>query len=191
MRKFFLIVMVLVVALSTTACSITNQIGPPKDDGKTYWRVGSNIDVNWEHAPKAVYNEDGSFKNRGEVTELLFLVKPKWSVVPISYQVAEPNTQYLEISDNGVTVYVAEPDLLEKLENDEQIESIRLWMPFVDKNDEIWCWEFVLTSDYRYGASNLIQYPGPDQTLHTGIENSILPWKPGPLCFGFVLTRRN
>lgn len=185
MRKFFLIIMVLAVAISATACSSTK----PKNDGKTYWRIGNNIDTNWEHAPKAVYRDNGRFKRMGDVVESLFLVEPGWNVVKIDYQVAEPNAKYLEIADNGVIVYVAEPDLLERLEAGEKIESIKLWMPFVDQNDEIWCWEFVLTSDYRYGDRNLIQYPGPNQTLHVILNGADMSWEPGPLCFGFILTK--
>lgn len=187
MRKVLLIVLMMLGMVLISACSSPENMDKPGSDGKNYWVIGkARIDQEWDHAPRNIYNDDGSFKNRGEVFNALFGMDPDRIIDKISYQLVKPGTKRLEVTENPHTVYIADYDLFLKLEAGEQIESIRLWLPFIDRSNEVWCWEFVCKSDYS--IANLIQKPGAPQELSVDVVNGDMYWEPGPYIFDFTLS---
>lgn len=181
MRKFLLVVIIIAVALGNTACSNTTTT-----NSLSSWKVGTKIDEKWEHIPKIIFNDDGSLKNREEVTQILFGVETNSIIVKIPYTIITPGTKRIDVTPDEVKLYSPDHDLFQKLESGELVESIRLWMPFVDKNGEIWCWEFVCKSDYS--THNRIENAGPNMVIHTNIGHGIAPWKLTPTTFAFIVS---
>lgn len=191
MRRLFLVLLIAFLLIAATGCTgktIAGSSGATTETaGKIYWTINENrIDHYFEHAPKNTYNQDGSFKSVEEVATLLFdYTHEKSFRLTFPFTVVPKGATKLEIPKIGVAAYIPDEDAFKLYESGKAPESMRLWLVFLDKNDEAWCWEYVGYDGW--GGLFDITNPGSNQVLKIKAIALRNTWSPDSKLISFLL----
>ncbi|MGI6612182.1 MAG: hypothetical protein ACOX0Z_01215 [Candidatus Nanosyncoccaceae bacterium] len=190
-RKFFLF-LTLTMVLFTVGCANKDVAAQPTvttevEEGKILCAINKlKKDENWEHAPNLAYNEDGSFKKDVEVFAAMFGTKSNAGIADVSFELIHPGTKQIKINTEGISVFIPDYDAFDEYASGYLVDKMRLWVVFVDRNNEIWYWEYIGKKGIPYGLN--ISYPGPYQELTVIIAATHNQWKPGIHTINFILS---
>lgn len=191
MRKYFLFMVLIATVLTSSGCANSTTTDPGTAIAKTYWTIDeAHIDREFEHAPKVTYNADGSLMTVFEAVGVLFGELSHDKRIYAPYEVVTPGSKQLEVNPEGVKIYFPDQDDYKRYESGEQIESLRMWIVFLDKEDEVWCWEYIGYPSSSRTPFN-IKYPGPNLKLSVLANAWSSTWVPGNYRVAFLLATHN
>ena len=136
----------LLLLIPTNCSAISNlaplKVGFPSQDQKIYWVIDqNNIDREFSCTPKITYQKNSDeYLSSNEIATILFGVTDPNRGSPVEYTIVSPDTTKLEVADDRFIVYLANYD--PTIPFDAKIHNPVVWLPFIDNNGVVRCWEF-------------------------------------------------